>query len=278
MKKLFIVLLLLVSLTLFANKSVEEIIENKWGIDYSSPEKYLHQTPNTEVSPEFREELKNSVGEVNKIWDLYKVYEFIDRNFPHYSDAGYEEDPVDYVGQINMSRLTELRVVSGCTTHAVLLASILRELGVPAIHIQGPGIGWALNDITEYTSGHAMVETYIEGEWILLDSVNEDITVDYDPTDPVIAFNTTNQRSSPYEDVGYFIMFKDYSVIDSVKTGEKMDSLRNQFDEYLDNNYTLEYFEENYPKSKVEQPKRPEPKPFGEALKDKWNEIKKFFN
>ncbi|MDZ7792134.1 MAG: hypothetical protein U5P10_00150 [Spirochaetia bacterium] len=207
MKKLLIVLLLFVSLTLFANESVEEKIENKWGINYSNPEKYLMQTPNTEVSPEFREELKNSIGEVDGIKDLQKVYRFIHKNFPHYSDAGYEEDPVDYVGQINMSRLTELRVFSGCTTLAVILASILRELDTPAIHIQGPGIGWALNDITEYTSGHAMVEAYIEGQWVLLDSVNNHITVDYDPTDPVIAFNTTNQEPNPYEDVGYFIMF-----------------------------------------------------------------------
>jgi len=56
---------------------VQKIIENKWGIDYSQPNSYLQQGPQTRIPSEYQKEIDNILGLVENIGQLVKLYDYI---------------------------------------------------------------------------------------------------------------------------------------------------------------------------------------------------------
>ncbi|MDZ7795216.1 MAG: transglutaminase domain-containing protein [Spirochaetia bacterium] len=297
MKKLLIVLLLFVSLTLFANESIEEKIENKWGIDYSSPEKYLVQGPQSQIPGEFAEEIDSVVGEIEKFSDLNSVYKYIFRNYEMVPAGGRT------IGTMTVEKILENEKLTGCHSAALFLASILRHNNTPAIMVDGAN----LNFVEEYPNhnglgGHVYVEAYIDGQWILLNSTQGEIAVDYDYSDPVLkGFN-----DSPYDDpLGNYVMFKgldpeSYGIDRSDKLGVNLIA----YAEHLNNKYDVEEYFENYDYDFVknlnhfsgsdyvgpDEPKHENfdtditpdksvgPTPPGEVFKGVWDKIKRLFN
>ena len=103
-----------------------------------------------------------------------------------------------------MAEILDERTLTGCHDHGLLLASLLRMYGVPAIMVDATGIGWALRytDEVTYFSGHVFVEAFLGGQWMLFDSTSGAYIAEYDQSNPVIPLTT------PAEPRGYYVMYK----------------------------------------------------------------------
>ena len=81
------------------------------------------------------------------------------------------------------------RRLSGCNDWGLLLTAILRSLDYPVVFMNAAGIEWAKryrNDPTLEFSGHAFLEIWVTGKWIVMDSVTGEYIQDYDIHNPVI--------------------------------------------------------------------------------------------
>jgi hypothetical protein len=92
------------------------------------------------------------------------------------------------VGKNSVNELFELRTFYGCHSLALVISSVLRELGFPSIMIETVDVQWGYDfnaGIVQYFSGHVMSEIYVENSWILLDN-NCSYVKEYDPLNPYI--------------------------------------------------------------------------------------------
>jgi len=114
-----------VSLT---KEDVQKKIQNRWGIDYSRPSQYLKQGPQTRIPQEYREEIDNILGPVEKIGQLIQVYDYIHGN--------YRTEPAGgrYIGTMTVEKILREKILTGCHDHGLFVAAILRHNGVPALH------------------------------------------------------------------------------------------------------------------------------------------------
>jgi hypothetical protein len=71
---------------------------------------------------------------------------------------------------------------------ALIISSILRESGFPAIMIETVDVGWAYafhEGHSQNFAGHVMSEVFVGNRWMLLDN-NGSYVEDYDPWNPFI--------------------------------------------------------------------------------------------
>jgi hypothetical protein len=192
------------------NNSSKNSSEGAYGIDYEHPELYLAAGPQSEVSvayfAEVAEDLKIEQVDLSTIG---KLYSWKTSRFVHVSAGGR------YVGRRSVHEILEERTLTGCHDHGLLLVSLLRNYGVPAIMVDATGIDWALRYPDEVThfSGHVFVEAFLGGQWILFDSTSGAYITDYDPINPVIPLTT------PGEPRGYYVMYKGLDPADYGITG-----------------------------------------------------------
>ncbi len=99
----------------------------------------------------------------------------------------------------------EEKTLSGCHDHALVLASVLRKYGFPAVMVDTAGIQWSL----EYSegkrddfAGHVFVEVYSGDNWVLLNPTSGEYVENYDPHDPIITMK------NPDEDRGFYVLSK----------------------------------------------------------------------
>jgi hypothetical protein len=118
-----------------------------------------------------------------------------------------------YVGTHTIRDLLKKRVLTGCHDHGLVLVSVLRRSGVPAVFVDATGIEWALHypDKTKSFSGHVFVEAFLQKTWMLFDSTSGEYVANYEPSNPLIPIK------KPPEPRGYYVMFKgldpaDYGV------------------------------------------------------------------
>jgi hypothetical protein len=99
----------------------------------------------------------------------------------------------------------EEKVLSGCHDHGLVLVSILRKYGFPAIMVDTAGIQWAL-DYNENKQngfkGHVFIEVYVRNKWILINSTSGKYVQNYEPLNPVITMPDTAESK------GYYALFK----------------------------------------------------------------------
>lgn len=181
-------------------------------IDYSTPARYLEQGPRSEMDEEHREWILDELGDVPRtVEGAFRVQNWLVNNF----EPG---GPGDWRPTVN-AYLT-LRLVEACNEQSLLLASILRVLGFPAIHIKTVDVDVAATTAVgrNITVGHDMVEAYIEADdkWILMEGFSF-VETDYDPTDPYIVANDINPLN-PGEPWRLFVVAKgldqwDYGIL-----------------------------------------------------------------
>lgn len=190
-------------------------------IDYASPEKYLASGPQTTLTQINKEKIRCEVGDVGAAFDDVKaIFEWKKKSFTTRHAHGR------YLGRRTVNDSLVTRTLTGCNDHAAMFAAVLRMYGFPAIVVNAAGIQWA-HDVVDgkdvckeheskvpwalRLSGHAFVETYVEGTWILINSTSgKYIAEDYDPYDPAIPMN------NEVEPDGYYSYSKG---IDQASTG-----------------------------------------------------------
>ena len=105
---------------------------------------------------------------------------------------------------------------------ALIISSVLREFGFPAVMIETADVQWGYNyhaGTTQNFAGHVMSEVFVEDKWILLDN-NGTYIEEYDCHNPFIS---KMYRSN----TGYFVFAKgvdiwDYNGKDDSFTYENM--------------------------------------------------------
>jgi len=113
-------------------------------------------------------------------------------------------------GLNTVDELFEIKTFYGCHSLSLIISSVLREFGFPAVMIETAGVSWGYdyNDGNiHYFSGHVMSEIYIESKWILLDN-NCTYVEEYDPMNPYISATNTMERT------GYFVFAKGIDIWD----------------------------------------------------------------
>ena len=192
-------------------------IDFSFGIDYNDRSKYLIPGEESNLDDIYLEEIRAAVGTPeDEIEDVLQVCEWINRYFT-FEDAGGA-----MAGKSTVDELYASRKFYGCHSLALIISSVLREFGFPAIMIETADVQWGYNyhaGTTQNFTGHVMSEIYVEDKWILLDN-NGTYIEEYDCTNPFISkMYRTN--------TGYFVFAKgvdiwDYSGKDESFTNDNM--------------------------------------------------------
>ena len=162
-------------------------IYNPQGIDYSNPALYLEPGSQSEISDENAEFIQRELGDVPlTLQGALKVQAWFNRQF---TSGGMD------VLRLTVNEYLQQKQFSGCTEAALILASVLRELGFPTVYIvtvdlptaRRSELGRGIN------SGHQMVEVFVQDRWVLLDDWGGYAT-DYDPLNPYIIRSNGNDR------------------------------------------------------------------------------------
>ncbi|MFC2090390.1 transglutaminase domain-containing protein [Bacteroidota bacterium] len=194
-----------------------DTIDFSFGIDYKNPDIYLLPGEQSDLSNSYFEEIQNTLGPLeDSIEDILKVCHWINQNFTAINAGG------SMAGKVSVDELYESRSFYGCHSLALLISSVLRKYGFPAVMIETAGVDWAYDhneEIAEGMIGHVMSEIYVEDKWILLDN-NCSYVDDYDPLNPFIPVNKHPVKA-------YFVFAKgldtwEYSGKDSTYTDVQM--------------------------------------------------------
>ena len=189
--------------TITPTSKPEYVYTTAFGIDYANPEQYLTPGEQTRISsPEVIDHLRSDQKSISH---LRRVYLWKKGEFERYSARGAT------IGVVTVDQLLEERRLGGCNDHGLVFASVVRELGYPAVFVHTNSIAWMeLHQAGKATShvGHVFVEVYVDGKWVLIDSTNGHyIDEDYDPTNPVIPLKGAIAGSSE-EIYGFYVTHK----------------------------------------------------------------------
>ena len=108
---------------------------------------------------------------------------WIRKNFERYRGRG------KFVAKYSAQEIYINRRLSGCNDWGLLLTAILRNLNYPVVFMNAAGIEWAKrfrSDPSIEYSGHTFLEIWINGKWIVMDSVTGEYIQDYDTNNPII--------------------------------------------------------------------------------------------
>lgn len=182
---------------------VEPVVTNPFGVDYAHPAKYLVQGEQTSLSNSVA--LATLRGNEQSIAHLGRIYHWMRKGFTAGSGGGKT------IGVIAVDQLLAERRLSGCHDWGLVYASILRELGYPAVVVDALSINWGKQFQAGRRGpfiGHVFVEVFIAGQWILVDPTNNWYAEDnYDPSNPVIPLK--GNISGPGEEAaGFYVMRK----------------------------------------------------------------------
>lgn len=191
-------------------------IDFSFEIDYNDPDKYLIPGEQSNLNDIYLYEILDAVGiPDDRIAYVLELCLWVNQNFTFENAGG------GMIGKPTVDELYEAKVFYGCHSEALLISSILRELGFPALMIETFDVGWAYDyhaGKTDSFAGHVMSEIFVEGKWILLD--NDGTCVEeYDYNDPFI--------STKHPSRGLFVMAKgldtwDYSDKDASFTHKQL--------------------------------------------------------
>jgi hypothetical protein len=156
-------------------------------IHYSDPGLYLEQGDRSRLDANHAEWVVQELGDVpHTSRGAHQVMNWVLNNFE-------QGGPGDWRATVN--EYFHLRLIESCGEQSLIIASVFRALGFPAIHINTVDLDFA--EETELGTGidvgHAMVEVYVEEEakWILVEGFGRTVT-EYDPNDPYIPLDGAN--------------------------------------------------------------------------------------
>lgn len=121
----------------------------------------------------------SSIPNINCINDLKKIdkifFEFFSRDTstPKFSRSVIE--------------IFNSKTFSGCSDIGMMMASILREKGIPTIYVETANVDWLNKEINnlpgkEIMEGHIFLEVFINEKWYLYDPTSRIIYDNYDNT------------------------------------------------------------------------------------------------
>lgn len=174
-----------------------------FGIDYNNPEQYLTNGEQTSISsPEVLDSLRS---DEKSIAHLQRIFRWLKSEFEPYSAGGKT------IGVVTVDQLLEERRLGGCNDHGLVYASVMRELGYPAVMVFTASIAWMelhQADEAQQYIGHVFVEVYLDGRWVLIDSTNGwYVEEGYDPSNPAIPLQGSIAGSSE-EVYGFYVTHK----------------------------------------------------------------------
>jgi hypothetical protein len=189
-----------------------------FGIDYENPEKYLDPGDESDLSEEYLEEVRGAIGtpELN-LGGILEVCLWVSQNFS-FSNAGGA-----MAGENTVDELFSMKTFYGCHSHALVISSVLRELGFPAVMIETASVQWAYQyhaGTVQYFAGHVMSEIYVDERWILLDN-NGTYVLEYDPLNPYIPVE--DHPTDAYFTFAKGVDIWDYGGKDENFTGDKLE-------------------------------------------------------
>ena len=190
----------------------KEIIlpENNYGIDYDNPEKYINSGTQSTITDEEFEIIKTELN-IDKIdlKTIKQIHQWRRKNFKGVNAGGKT------IGKNTINNILKTREVTGCHDDGLILVSLFRKFGVPAIFVDTAAIQWALDyPNTRGFFGHIFVEVFLDGKWILFDSNSGEYIENYNPLNPVIPITKRGIESK-----GYYVMFKGLDPKDYSLTG-----------------------------------------------------------
>lgn len=135
------------------------------------------------------------------------------------------------IGLRDINELYRARSSSGCHDDGLILAAILREMGIPARMVDATSIAWSKTfDPAEPNGfeGHVFVEAYVQGQWILVDSTSGRYAQGYDPDNPVIPFGPGLEPEN--RALGYYVMRKGLDPWDyGIRNRRELQALQMEF-------------------------------------------------
>ena len=192
------------------------IYDYTFGINHDDPGPFLIPGEQSNLTPFYRQEIREAVGDPeDSIVYILKLCDWVNQNFTFENAGG------GMIGIPTVNELFEAKTFYGCHSEALLISSIIRAFGFPAVMIETADVQWAYDyheGRTESFAGHVMSEILVEGKWILLDN-NGSYVEEYDPRDPFI--------STRFPSRGLFVFAKgidtwDYSGRDENFTYDKL--------------------------------------------------------
>ena len=187
-----------------------DTIDFSFEIDYANPDKYLIPGTQSELNDSYLEEIRNSIGDPgNTIEDVLNVCHWVNQHFIFENAGGA------MIGENTVNELFELRTFYGCHSQALIISSILREFGFPAIMIETVDVEWGYDyhaGSVQHFSGHVMSEVFVENAWTLLDN-NCTYVKEYDPLNPYIPMLN-------YPTYAYFVFAKGTDIWDYTKNDD----------------------------------------------------------
>jgi len=198
-----------------------DTLDFSFGIDYDSPEKYLVPGTQSNLSDTYLGEVRAALGgpPENNLNGILSVCHWVNQNFNH-QDAGGA-----MAGKNTVNELFAIKTFYGCHTQALIISSILRKFGFPAVMIETASVQWGFEHnagIDEYFAGHVMSEIYVDDKWILFDN-NCTYVEEYDNMNPFIP--TTNPH---HKDL--FVLAKGFDTWDYYeKAGAETDEMMMEF-------------------------------------------------
>jgi len=229
--RLLITPVLLIALLLFFNSCDKEedleinsecnldidTLDFSFSIDYDDPEKYLAPGEQSDLKDSYFEEIRTVMGiPTHTIAGILQVCHWVNQNFTFENAGGA------MMGVNTVDELYEKNKFYGCHSAALIISSILREFGFPAVMIETASVQWAYEYKTgsiQYFSGHVMSEIFVNNQWILLDN-NCTYVEDYDYLNPFIS--TMNSNPDDYFVYAKGVDIWDYSERDESFTHNEM--------------------------------------------------------
>lgn len=213
-----------------------DTVDFTYGIDYDHPEKYLIPGEQSDLSDANLELVRSAIGTPSAtIAGILEVCHWVNQNFT-FNDAGGA-----MIGVNTVDELFEDKVFYGCHSLALIISSIIREFGIPAVMIETADVQWGYDfrfGLVEYFKGHVMSEFYVNNKWILFDN-NCTYVDDYVYTNPYISVMNSSEA-------GLFVFAKgvdywDYSNGEDSFTHNKMVFFSDNVHCYEDLFYTTDY-------------------------------------
>ncbi|GEM_PF-2315013 len=170
---------------------------------YEDPSVFLKPGTQSYISPGELAIVMNEAGihkdELGGMAMIGKIYAWLG-TFQNSPDGGAS------IGRNTASGLLGGRTLYGCTDWALLASSILRAAGMPALMADTVGLDW-MRDFRSGRrgighQGHAFVEAYVEGRWILIEHNSRTYYSDYNPSNPVIPMPVGPEKT------GFYVMRK----------------------------------------------------------------------
>ncbi|MFI5349718.1 MAG: transglutaminase-like domain-containing protein [Elusimicrobiota bacterium] len=168
---------------------------------YADPKLALVAGPQSELDPRQIAAISKEAGLTGKdgLSDAMRIHLWLEDGFESSSAGGSQ------LGKTTARSILRTRRLTGCHDWALMLSTLLRSAGYPALMVDTAGVQWmnlarAGRPFDDY-DGHVFVEAYIGGRWMLFDSVSGRYIPDYDRRDPFIPMEVGNQQS-------YIVMFK----------------------------------------------------------------------